>query len=107
MSTPLDIHLSWLDKVRKSGREYEALCPAHDDHNPSLGIKKNDDGSLLVKCRVGCATRDELATVGLGMPDLNPEHPIKGRRGNTRPDPEAAERIAKAKSDRQEKRKKS
>src|SRR4029079_15799559 len=29
-------------------------CPAHDDHNPSLGISQADDGRVLVRCHRGC-----------------------------------------------------
>ena len=105
MSTPLDNFLSRLDKVRQSGGEWTALCPAHDDKNPSLGIKESDNGVLLVKCHVGCATRDIMAAVGLGLPDLYPEHLRKGRKGAGYSDPEAAARIAKAKAERAEKRK--
>lgn len=102
MSTPLDNLLSRLDRVRKSGGEWTALCPAHDDRNPSLGIKESDDGVLLVKCRVGCAARDVMAAVGLGMGDLFPEHLRKGRRSRgVQPDPEAEARIAKAKAERE------
>ena len=105
MST-LDTFLSRLDKVRKSGGEWLALCPAHDDHHPSLGIKETDDGTLLVKCRVGCRTGDIMAAVGLTQADLYPEHlRKKGRRGHAQRDPEAAARIAQAKAERAEKRK--
>lgn len=105
MSAPLENLLSRLDKVRSRGREYEALCPAHDDKNPSLGIKETDDGVLLVKCRVGCATGDVLAAVGLAVADLYPEHLRKGRKGATL-DPEAAARIEKAKAARRTQRNK-
>ena len=31
-----------------------ALCPAHDDHTPSLSIRDGDDGRLLTNCFGGC-----------------------------------------------------
>lgn len=105
MSAPLENLLSRLDKVRQHGRGWKALCPAHDDHSPSLGIKETDDGVLLVKCRVGCATRDVLAAIGLSLPDLYPEHLRKGRKG-TPIDPETAARIEKAKAARRTQRNK-
>lgn len=102
MSAPLDILLARLDKVRRSGGEWQALCPAHEDKSPSLGIKEADDGTLLIKCHTGCATREILAAVGLGLPDLYPEHLRRGRKGTGgQPDPEAEKRIAKEKADRQ------
>lgn len=36
-----------------NGSEGKALCPAHNDHNPSLSITEAD-GITLVICRVGC-----------------------------------------------------
>ena len=99
MSTPLENLLSRLDKVRAHGREWEATCPAHDDRTPSLGIRETDDGTLLVKCRVGCSTHDVLAAVGLTIADLYPEHLKKGRKGAPI-DPGAAARIEAAKSAR-------
>ena len=101
MSTPLENLLARLDKVRQSGSEWQALCPAHDDKNPSLSIKEGDDGVLLVKCHTGCTARDIVAAVGLGLGDLFPDHLRKGRKGlGGQPDPEAEKRIAKAKAER-------
>ncbi|UEO01097.1 toprim domain-containing protein [Acidiferrobacter thiooxydans] len=105
MSAPLENLLARLDKVRQSGSEWQALCPAHDDRNPSLSIKEGDDGVLLVKCHIGCSARDIVGAVGLTLGDLFPDHLRKGRRGATgQPDPEASARIAKAKAARQEKK---
>lgn len=103
MSTPLENLLSRLDKVRSHGSEHEALCPAHDDRKPSLGIKETDDGVLLVKCRVGCGTHDVLAAIGLGIADLYPNHLRKGRKGAPI-DPDAAARIEQAKAARRAQR---
>ena len=103
MSAPLENLLSRLDKVRQHGREHEALCPAHDDRTPSLGIRETDDGTLLVKCRVGCSTHDVLAAVGLTPSDLYPEHLRRGRKGAPL-DPGAAARIEKAKAARRAQR---
>ena len=32
------------------GTGHKALCPAHDDHNPSLAIGVGDDGRVLLTC---------------------------------------------------------
>jgi len=37
--------------VRKVGRETIALCPAHDDHHPSLNVGEAPDGRVLLVCR--------------------------------------------------------
>ena len=58
----------WLDRlqgVRKSGSGYKALCPAHDDKNPSLSVTEGGGGKVLVRCHAasGCtfeAIRDSL-----------------------------------------------
>jgi P4 family phage/plasmid primase-like protien len=40
-------------KPQKKGNGFVALCPAHDDHNPSLSIKDGDIGVVLF-CFGGC-----------------------------------------------------
>lgn len=44
---------------KKSGREWKACCPAHDDQDPSLSIADGDGGRVLVTCRSGC-TQDAV-----------------------------------------------
>lgn len=39
---------------RKVGRGYQALCPCHNDHHPSLSITE-DAGKVLVHCHAGCS----------------------------------------------------
>ena len=39
---------------------WTALCPAHDDHTPSLSIRDADDGKVLVRCRAGCGQQDVI-----------------------------------------------
>jgi putative DNA primase/helicase len=38
----------------KAGAGWVARCPAHQDHNPSLSIKEDKDGKVLVYCHAGC-----------------------------------------------------
>jgi RecA-family ATPase len=42
-----------LGRPTRAGRDWMCLCPAHDDHNPSLSITERD-GKTLVICRAGC-----------------------------------------------------
>jgi DNA primase len=44
--------LSRLENVKKSGSGYRALCPAHDDKNPSLSITKKMENSYSLFCRM-------------------------------------------------------
>ncbi len=52
------------------GWAYTALCPGHSDHDPSLHIGSNPDGSAKLKCFAGCESKDVLAAVGLSARDL-------------------------------------
>lgn len=46
-----------------------ALCPGHDDRNPSLSIREHDDG-VGIKCHAGCATEEILKPLGMTSEDL-------------------------------------
>jgi len=52
--------LARLEGVEKSGQSYKALCPAHDDTNPSLSVTRKD-GKLLLHCHAECAY-DEIVS---------------------------------------------
>jgi hypothetical protein len=50
---------------RKIGRETRLLCPAHDDHDPSLDVAEGGDGRPLVICRSrGCSWQSICEAVG-------------------------------------------
>lgn len=51
----VDDVLSRLEGVRRSGSGWVALCPCHEDREPSLSIGEGDDGRLLLKCFAGCS----------------------------------------------------
>jgi hypothetical protein len=42
-----------LGAAKRIGRDWYCLCPAHNDHNPSLSITEKN-GRLLFICRAGC-----------------------------------------------------
>jgi putative DNA primase/helicase len=44
---------------RRYGRHWQAPCPAHDDHDPSLSISISREGVTLVHCFAGC-TQDQV-----------------------------------------------
>ena len=39
--------------IDRGDGQYSVLCPAHEDHNPSLSISFKD-GKRLLHCHVGC-----------------------------------------------------
>jgi len=56
--------LSHFSKVKRNGKGWTALCPAHEDHNPSLSIT-NDDGTWLLNCHAGCEFGAVVDAAGL------------------------------------------
>ena len=69
MSTAYERFLSALD-THKCVRGKEFLCPAHEDHEPSLSVSQGEDGRVLITCHAGCAPENVVAAVGLTMRDL-------------------------------------
>jgi putative DNA primase/helicase len=49
-------------QARRSGSEWMAKCPAHDDRHPSLSIRESS-GKPLVHCHAGCKQRDVIAAL--------------------------------------------
>ena len=71
----LDAILSRLTKVRKGGKPntWTACCPAHADRSPSLAIRAEADGRVLIHCFGGCEVGSILGAMGLEFADLFPE----------------------------------
>lgn len=71
---PVTEFLSALDDAgcepKRSGAEWRALCPAHDDRNPSLSVRAGDDGRALVCCHAGCTVDAVCGAIGLRASDL-------------------------------------
>jgi DNA primase len=59
-----------------------ALCPAHDDHNPSLSIDESEDGGVLVHCFAGCLPERVCGVLGIGLGERGPK---KDRRNSSFP----------------------
>jgi putative DNA primase/helicase len=79
----LERFLERLDGVRRRspGDGYTALCPAHEDENPSLSVREGDDGRVLVKCFAGCGVEEVVGAIGMSMADL---FDSVGRNGSNR-----------------------
>ena len=57
-------------KVTPTGSNtWKALCPAHEDKNPSLSIRQGT-GQVLMFCHAGCAINDVVTALGLTTRDL-------------------------------------
>lgn len=70
--------LSRLQKVRPTGKgKWMARCSAHQDGRPSLAIREESDGRVLLHCFAGCAVEDILTAVDLDFDALFPEKPIE------------------------------
>ena len=69
--------LAKLEGVKKNGNGWSALCPAHDDSNPSLSISEGRDGRVLLTCHRGCDRQAIVEALGLKGGDLFDE-PMRG-----------------------------
>ena len=78
----MDRVLEHVEGAQKRGNGFWALCPAHEDHTPSLHIQEGDDGRALIICRAGCDQPRVIAALerrGLKPGDLfADERPISG-----------------------------
>ena len=66
--------LSKLEGVRptESGDRWRALCPSHDDSNPSLEVAVGEEGGILLKCWSGCSSKKILKAMDLEFHHLYP-----------------------------------
>lgn len=63
--------LARLQSARPRGRgQWMAICPAHDDRNPSLSIRETADGRVLIHCFAGCSPCEILQAIDLSAVDL-------------------------------------
>jgi hypothetical protein len=71
--------LARLEGVRPNGDGWLGRCPVpghgkgRGDVSPSLSVSEAPDGRALLRCQVGCATEDVLASAGLTWADLFPD----------------------------------
>src|SRR5918999_5822903 len=84
---PIEKVLERLEGIERRNGGYMTLCPAHDDHTPSLSVSEGDGGKALVRCFAGCATVDVLDALGLSARDLfeRGERNNGRRTGNRKP----------------------
>lgn len=59
-----------LPAPRLTDRGYEACCPAHDDRDPSLGIRVGEDQPMVVNCQTGCEPEAIAEALGIDYKDF-------------------------------------
>jgi DNA primase len=70
----LSFYSEFLAQIRKAGaEEYKAICPFHEDTNPSLAFN-NQTG--LFKCH-GCSAGGNIFTFYAGITDLDKKRDFK------------------------------
>lgn len=55
--------------VKKQGKEWKCVCPAHDDKQSSLQVGAGNKGVVL-HCHAGCRPDQIVSAIGLKMTDL-------------------------------------
>lgn len=68
----IDEVLLALKGVRRSGDNFQAQCPAHDDKTASLSVKRGDKGGILLKCFAGCSYHAIISALGFAPKQLAP-----------------------------------
>jgi hypothetical protein len=69
-SRPVQQLLERLERVEIRNGSYQALCPAHEDREPSLNLSEGEDGRALIKCFAGCTSEQIIDALGLRKNDL-------------------------------------
>ena len=70
----IDDFLNRLDKVRRAGKDYYAICPvgSHSGKNRTLSLTVKND-VVMGKCfSCGATTREVADALGLGVSHINP-----------------------------------
>jgi CHC2-type zinc finger protein len=75
----VDQLVSRLDGVKRTGRGYITLCPAHADRSPSLSVCEAEDGRVLLHCFAGCSVEAICEAIGCRLADLFREKRDEGR----------------------------
>jgi len=77
---PIEKFLHLLTGLKRSGSEWAARCPAHDDRRQSLTVREGDDGRVLLHCHAGCTPHEIVSALGLRLGDLFPPKQRTSRR---------------------------
>lgn len=92
--------LEFVEGVENRNNGFWALCPAHDDHDPSLHIQEGDDGRALLKCWAHCDQESVIAALeqrGMKRRDLfPPTSHVTGRPSGSRSPRKGRDRLVKS-----------
>lgn len=70
MNDALRLVIGKLDGARKSGGQWMARCPVHEDAKASLSLTEGTEHPVIFSCMAGCESTDILAKLGLSWTDL-------------------------------------
>ena len=48
-------------------RQFNALCPAHNDHSRSLSLSETTEGNAVMCCHAGCSAKQILRAIDLKL----------------------------------------
>jgi len=99
---PVEGVLEVVDRYEERHNGFWCICPAHDDHDPSLHVEEGEDGQALVICRAGCDQErvlDALEERGVARHELfaggrSVLHIHNGRSKRAEKAPDGRERLA-------------
>jgi hypothetical protein len=81
-SSKLQDVLNRVKGARPQGKGWIAVCPVHDDRNPSLSIIE-ENGRILLHCHAGCTTASVVVSMGLEWTDLFQERSVRPNTGRS------------------------
>ena len=64
LSNNWDLFCSKLEQFKQNKNGIVALCPSHNDKNPSLAASYTDE-KTLVKCQAGCTFKEIVTALGM------------------------------------------
>ena len=72
--------ISGLERVKESAPgKVTALCPAHNDKNPSLSVTLTDQ-KIFLKCHAGCSFSAIVSALNMNTHQFNAENPKPKKR---------------------------
>jgi len=69
---PTQLILNSIHDAKKVQSGWSALCPAHNDQQPSLSIREGSNGECLIHCHAGCTPERIMNSLGLELKHLYP-----------------------------------